>query len=403
MREREWAVVRVHELEQMVKDMAARQGNSDEAQGMSPQLSEERRTHEAFRKQANTMILHQQKRLSYLENAILGAEKQMNDAVRQKDAAENKTKELERLVEALTTESTSAWIRDLQELIPFSTVKPDEVRDLTQALTVSQKNHAAAVEENEALRETIKQKEKKFSRLNEKFETAETKAVRTVGALEMAKSHLDTSMSTVPALAKQFGSSEESAEFEKVVDETRVREAAIIEKLQSDQKKISTLEAKVLTLNRNHGREVDRLNTRLDELEKERARLDGQLFLLPGRLEDAQLEIANLRASVREHEEAALCWRRQCEEQAFGDDVEVFRNLYKSEVQRLNDKIGMLQHSLALKQQEFDRADVDLLLSRQWLYDELTGLREAKAERDWYQPKLKHSATAMIRSWPSTL
>ena len=158
----------MYRLEQMVKDTAATRGNSYKVQRIVQQLLQERQAHEAFKGQANATISHQRKRLNYLEGVVSGAEQQANDAIRQRDAAETKVKELVHVMEALMTKSTLAWIKDPQELVPFAVAKPSEAQDLTQALAMSQKNRAAAVSDNEGLRETIKQKDKEFARLYER-------------------------------------------------------------------------------------------------------------------------------------------------------------------------------------------------------------------------------------------
>src|SRR5262249_3376943 len=161
-------------------------------------------------------------RLTYLEGAVSGAEQQAINAIRQKDEAGKQINELKGAVEALTTKSTLPWVMDPQEFASYRTSKPNEIQNLSQALALAQTNHAAVSDDNEALRQTIEQKDNELAHLKEKLEAAETKAARNAGALEVASSRLETFMSTVAALAQQFGSNEESAEFERVVDEARV-------------------------------------------------------------------------------------------------------------------------------------------------------------------------------------
>ncbi|KAJ4519998.1 translocon subunit [Exophiala dermatitidis] len=338
-----------------------------------------------------TEVMELRARLEHAAEALNGQQQQVNHLVSEKDAAEARVRELEVRVEYLVADVTTKWLEDPpweQEQVNSYTVKPDELRDLRQAFEISQTRLAASADTNEELHSAANKREKELSELREKNELLADKAARLSSTFNIWKDKLDNWMQTIPGIVNMREDVNEIPGLKELLESSVYHEQRLAAELEGMAARISELEGANLKLRQSHRKEVEALEERASKLQEDTVRLDALNFEVSDKLDEEQRESGQLRQRLTETEEDLEAWRAQCETQAFGDSATVIREHHEQNLKTASDINSALHHQLARYHTAKEVAEQGLDDMKGWLTEELAGVSELGAQRDWYQAQV---------------
>lgn len=327
----------------------------------------------------------------HLRTNVEGMQGQINDLVRQKEAADERVKQVEEYNDNLLDEYANKFVEDPQEWSSPMMCQPNEVRDLRQALETSMGELEKSDSTNRELCDAMKEKTQQISRLRAEKDILREQLARSAANFETCNAKVENLMETLPLLVKQWVGMdvEEFEDLEKNLQDSKLHESKGIEALKEAATKVSETETRLEALKRQHTAEFEVLNKQLGELRAENIQLDGDYMQCTRRLTEKEQEVDTLKADVAQALELQREWRAQCETQAFGDNAVVLENLYRNRVNSSNSKIEALQFKNSELRNAVKHANYDLDMNKRWAVGKLAGIREQQYLLDWYQKQVE--------------
>ncbi|EXJ83712.1 hypothetical protein A1O1_07337 [Capronia coronata CBS 617.96] len=346
----------------------------------------------AQRHEAEAMELRA--KVDHMRNAGMILEQQLNYLVGLKDTAEARVEELEVRVQSLLQDVTAKWLEnpvdaEMEGLVNPGTQKPNELHDVKQAFELSQAKLMAVAEVNQDLHDTAAEREKELTELRQNNELLKDKAARLSSSFEIWMSKLDNWMQTIPGIVKMHDEIEEIPGLKELLEESVFHEQCIAKELRDKGDLVSQLEAKILKLERKHGAEIEALERHASEVQKAKARLDTDNYELACHTEDARKESEALKVQLAQCEDEVQQWKAQCLEQAYGDTVEIIEAQQKAHIKHYTDQVEALQNRCDLFFRAKERAEGDWSTFRVVVGEQMAGVADLGAERDWYQQQVE--------------
>ncbi|KAI1611980.1 hypothetical protein EDD36DRAFT_271205 [Exophiala viscosa] len=313
-------------------------------------------------------------RFEQANDTISGLEQQNNHLLQQKERAEAQVKAVNRAI-------TLEYIKDPSPPFNPRTIKPNEVRDLTQALELTQKHCADLKEQmNDMLQDSVK-KDAEIAQLRTDVDLAKNRAARLSATFEIWRNHIANWIETVPVISQMKGDVEAVPGLKEQLDEVALHEHLVGKALKDSAEEVSNLELKLAKVERRHSRELEKVHKRSAELQESNIRLDGENFKLNTRFEGIDV----LQRQLEEKTTEAKEWRKQAEHQTYGDTATIIRNEHLEEVENWSNQVKALNDRIWEWSQAYDNVASDLNLL-QWQTARTMGdVRELDAERDWYK------------------
>ncbi|KAK4945620.1 translocon subunit [Elasticomyces elasticus] len=315
-------------------------------------------------------------RLEQANDTISGLEQQNVHLLQQKERAEGQVK-------ALNKKITLEYLEDPSPPFNPQTTKPDEVRDLTQALEMTQKHCADLKEHMNDLHRDSVQKAKENAQLRTDLDVQKTRAARLSAGFEILRNKLANWTETLPLYAQmKDGVDIDSVPgLKEALDQSALHEELVTKDLRDHAEAVSNLELKLVKVERRHSRKLEEVQKRMAELQERNIRLDGENFNLSTRVE----EIEVLQGQVKEMTNRAEEWRMQAMEQTYGDTAKIIHNEHKEEVEDLRNQVNALNKRIWEWSSAYDNVALDLNMIQWRTAKSMGDVRELEAERDWYQ------------------
>lgn len=316
-------------------------------------------------------------RLDQANDAISGLEQQNNHLVQLKERAEAE-------VRALNRNITMEYIKDPSDPANPNLVKPDEVRDLTQALKISQKQCADLTTQCRDLHQASVEKDEKNAQLRSDLDLQKARAARLLAGYGILSDKVANWIDAIPLLAQWKDDIVSVPGLKEQIDDGALHENNCVVALRDRLEEVSNLEKELAKVRRRHCRELDQANKRVAELQERNIRLDEDNTNLEAKLEEIDVLQRQLAEKANEAEE----WRMQAMHQAFGDSAEIIRTAHKDEIETLSNQVKALNHRLWQYAEAYDFVSKDLNLFKYQTARRMGDVRELEAERDWYHTQV---------------
>lgn len=326
----------------------------------------------------------------HLRANVEGMQGQINDLVRQKEAANDRVKQVEEYNSTLLDEYVVKYAQDPKEVEGRTICTPNEARDLHQALETSKNELERADRTNQELSDEMNKKTQQILRLEAEKDIMREQLVQSAVNFEICKNRIENYLETIPELVKGWvGMDVEDFEgLEANLQESQLHENMTIEALKEAATNVAEKETKLETLKRQQTAEFEVLNGQMGELRAHNIRLECENIQGTRLLTEKDHEIDVLKADVARAEDSSKQWRAQCETQAFGDNAAILQEAYSKRVNQADSRIEALQFKNWQLRVAVQQAGDDQLFNKQWARRKLAGIREQGYLLDWYQKQV---------------
>lgn len=276
------------------------------------------------------------------------------------------TEQLERqkiLNKALSETRVARYVENPVEREDYNVVRPDQLRDLQQALLVSQAMHAQQMKDTERLATILENKEEELS-----------EATQQIADLRVESSLLKSCKALTIDLRKayeksflQFAADNKSGDCPGLAAAAReviAKEQAMTRECVNLSINNSEKEATIAFLKRQHVKELAAKEIENARLLRQVSDIDAEAFSNEIKVinltEDLDASKEDLASSI----EAAARFRRQLEYRAYGEDHEVTSRMVSRELKQARDTIASQQEDLIQQQLRIHGLDEDLNMAR---------------------------------------
>lgn len=285
--------------------------------------------------------------------------------------------------EVLAEHKTAEWIADPTDRDAFH-IKPDEVRDLQQALDQSMQNHKTEFARSNKACKVVQEQEKEIKDLKAEKQLLQQR-VDDLEKYDAARTIVEDHLSAVKALFAASSMLRSDSDLSEAIEDllkklTRARITS--DTMGSLMRQTAELKTEQLLDQRKHQGAFNSKQKEVDDLKRQLHELETNSVENTMRVSEVEVELTTAKERIAALVEERDDWRQQCETKAFGEHEDV---LYRAKENRAE----MYKHKLSESYRQVELLQRDLVDVRGWTSEELDKTGLYLEQRDWYEAQVK--------------